>query len=73
MGYHVLINYLNRIRKKLATHLIWLREAGGEGTLIPFDVADVQRLRNHWETGGRKSEDYIEVLVNNAGIRKDDS
>jgi 3-oxoacyl-[acyl-carrier protein] reductase len=71
MGYHVLINYLNRQEEALST-LDLVKKAGGEGTLIPFDVADcagVEKSLGKWQE--ENPEAYIEVLVNNAGIRKD--
>ena len=39
MGYHVLINYKSRKQEALSTQEL-IRQAGGESTLIPFDVAD---------------------------------
>ncbi len=68
MGYHVLINYLsNETAAKETLALI-----GGEGTLMPFDVGNadaVQASLQDW--AGKHPGEYIEVLVNNAGIRRD--
>jgi 3-oxoacyl-[acyl-carrier protein] reductase len=71
MGYHVLINYKSGKQEALSTQEL-IRQAGGESTLIPFDVADsvsVEKELGAWKESN--PEAYIEVLVNNAGIRKD--
>jgi 3-oxoacyl-[acyl-carrier protein] reductase len=71
MGYHVLINYLNRQEEALST-LALVKEAGSEGTLMRFDVADCSGVENSLGKWQEENPDaYIEVLVNNAGIRKD--
>lgn len=70
-GYHVLINYLHNEEEALNT-LALVREAGSDGTLMPFDVSDAQATRQAlqaWKTA--HPDDYIAVLVNNAGIRRD--
>ena len=44
----------------------------GQGELLPFDVSDNQQVRQalaDWQQ--RHPDDYIEVVVNNAGIRRD--
>jgi 3-oxoacyl-[acyl-carrier protein] reductase len=49
-----------------------IRAEGGDGELLPFDVSDEQQVDQallQWEKD--HPEDQIEVLVNNAGIRKD--
>jgi 3-oxoacyl-[acyl-carrier protein] reductase len=71
MGYHVLINFLSHEQEALHT-LEATREAGCGGTLMKFDVADpgqVEFALNQWHQ--ENPEEFIEVLVNNAGIRKD--
>ena len=71
MGYHVLINYLSHEEEARQTHRM-LRETGSDGMLIPFDVsnsAEVEAALGKWQE--EHPDDYIEVLVNNAGIRKD--
>ncbi len=71
MGYHVLINYKSQKQEALSTQEL-IRETGGEGTLIPFDVADSVSVEKELGAWKEKNPDaYIEVLVNNAGIRKD--
>jgi 3-oxoacyl-[acyl-carrier protein] reductase len=71
MGYHVLINYLLNKEEALNT-LQLVQQAGSEGTIIQFDVTDsmqVESALGKWQE--ENSNSYIEVLVNNAGIRKD--
>jgi len=71
MGYHVLINFRQNQEEARAT-LEMVRNAGGEGTLMKFDVADdksVEQELNAWQEA--HPDEYVEVLINNAGIRKD--
>jgi len=71
LGYHVLVNYKSNEKEALRT-LELIGEAGGSGELIKFDVSDSQQVDsaiNKWSE--EHKEDYIEVLVNNAGVRKD--
>lgn len=70
-GYHVLINYLKNEQEAIVTQQL-VNEAGGTGVPVRFDVADPQQIEavlGKWHE--ENPEDYIEVLVNNAGIRKD--
>lgn len=70
-GYHVLINYKSNETEALHT-LDLIKEKGGNGTLMRFDVANQQQTEQvlqEWKDS--YPENYIEVLVNNAGIRKD--
>jgi 3-oxoacyl-[acyl-carrier protein] reductase len=49
-----------------------VEDAGGQAELLPFNVADkaeVEQAIDQWEQ--KHPEDYIAVLVNNAGIRRD--
>lgn len=70
-GFFVLINYLSneiQAQKTLET----IKEQGGHGELLRFNVADrteVRKAIESWKTAN--PEKFIEVLVNNAGIRKD--
>jgi len=71
MGYFVLINYNSNVGEAQKT-LELVREQGSDGELMKFDVASQQEVEtalNNWITGHEGQ--YIEVLVNNAGIRKD--
>ena len=69
--YHLLINY--RSNKKEAEQTLKLvKENGGSGELLPFDVAIFEEVKNSldiWFDNNPKS--IIEVIVNNAGITKD--
>ncbi len=68
MGYHVLINYVSNETAARKT----LDAIGGQGELLRFDVGDPEAVREAVE-GWQQAhpEEWIEVLVNNAGIRKD--
>ncbi len=71
MGYHVLINYLQNKEEAQKT-LNLVQEAGSDGDLMQFDVTNgsqVEAALTQWQE--LHPEGYIEVLVNNAGIRKD--
>ena len=68
MGYHVLVNYVSN--DQAAQECLALIE--GQGTLLKFDVADAAAARKclrDWQEA--HPDDYIEVLVNNAGVRRD--
>ena len=70
-GYTVLINYQSN-DKEAANTLQLVREQGGDGELLKFDVsspAAVSEALNTWSA--QHPDEYIEVLINNAGIRKD--
>ena len=71
MGYDILINYKSNQSAALEVQAE-IRNAGGDAELMPFDISDAASAGNailDWQKG--HPEDYIEVLVNNAGIRKD--
>ncbi len=71
MGYSILINYKSNITEAEAT-LNYVREAGSDGELIQFDVSNFQETADaikSWQD--RNIGEHIEVLINNAGIRKD--
>ena len=68
MGYHVLINYVSNENAARET----LEAIGGQGELLRFDVGNPEAVHAaiaEWQAA--HPEDYIEVLVNNAGIRRD--
>ena len=68
MGYHVLINYVSNETAARET----LDAIGGQGELLRFDVGDPEAVREAVEAWQQAHpEEWIEVLVNNAGIRKD--
>ncbi len=71
MGYPVVINYLSnhqaaeQVRKEIEAQ-------GGTAELLPFDTSDAQQIENaidQWEHA--HPDDHVAVLVNNAGIRRD--
>jgi len=71
MGYYVLVNYKGN-ETEAANTMALVKENGGDGELLQFDVArkeDIQLKLGTWiETNKEKN---IEVLVNNAGIKED--
>lgn len=70
-GYQILVNYVRNAEEARNT-LELVREAGQDGELLQFDVSDRMqtcRALEAWEKN--HPDDYIEVLVNNAGIRRD--
>lgn len=70
-GYHVLINYVSNVAKAEET-LALVKEAGGEGEIIKFDVANLEETTTAIETWQNNNKDaYIDVLVNNAGVTAD--
>lgn len=71
LGYHIIINYRSNHEEAEKT-LSQIIEQGGTAELLPFDVADreaTETALTGWMTAHQG--EYIEVLVNNAGIRKD--
>ena len=73
MGYNVIINYAGNITAAEET-LRLVREAGSDGELMKFDVSKAEETRSaieKWQQTHESQDEYIEILVNNAGIRKD--
>lgn len=71
MGYHVIVNYKSNKTEAIAT-LSHLRQQGGEGEILQFDVANKEEIA--LLLGGWMEKNpgmFIEVLVNNAGIKDD--
>jgi len=71
MNYHVLINYLNN-RTEAEDTLSKVIELGGTGELLRFDVSnqtEVEKILDDWNSD--HPDEYIEILINNAGIRQD--
>lgn len=67
-GYCVLINYATNEAEAQKT----LELCGGQGELLPFDVSDSVQTRTaltDWQSC--HDGEYISVVVNNAGIRRD--
>lgn len=70
-GYHVLINYQSNVVEAQKT-LELVQEKGSDGELMQFDVVNKKEVLEKlqaWKENHK--DDYIEVLINNAGIRKD--
>ena len=71
MGYYIIVNYVSN-DAEAETTLAQVREAGSDGELMKFDVSDAEttsKAIKEWQAN--HPESFIEVLVNNAGIRKD--
>lgn len=67
-GFYVLINYASNEAEAQKT----LEFCDGQGELLRFDVSDSQQTRaalSDWQA--RHEGEYISVVVNNAGIRRD--
>lgn len=70
-GYYILVNYRSG-HDAAAVTLALIREQGGDGELLPFDVGDKDGVRQQLMAWMEKDpERNIEVLVNNAGIKED--
>lgn len=71
VGYHVLINYLSNHSEAVKVQEAILA-AGGSAELLPFNVSNQAEAESAIATWQQTNEGkYVEVLVNNAGIRKD--
>ncbi|MBL0140463.1 MAG: 3-oxoacyl-ACP reductase FabG [Bacteroidetes bacterium] len=71
MGYFVLVNYKSNEEAAKQT-LDMIKANGADGELLKFDVANKEEVKS--ELAGwieTHPEDLIEILVNNAGIKKD--
>ena len=70
-GYHILVNYRSNETEALDT-LEQIRLAGGEGELLQFDVSDPDAVKgalDEWHSANPDKQ--ISILVNNAGVNKD--
>ncbi len=71
MGYYVLINYKSNTDEANNT-LELVKQAGSNGEIMQFDVADKQQVNDVVNAWLKANEDKpLEVLVNNAGVRDD--
>ncbi len=71
MGYPVVINYLSNHQAAQSVKQE-IEALGGTAELLPFNVDDAQQTDqaiDQWEE--RHPDDHVAVLVNNAGIRRD--
>lgn len=73
MGYNVIINYSSNEAEALKTlQMVKTIDDSSGHEIMRFDVSDRQQVieaLGQWEA--RHPADYIEILVNNAGIRRD--
>ena len=70
-GFAVIINYQSN-KEAAEDTLKQIQDAGGTGELLPFNVADPQAIEAALDSWSQAHpDDYISVLVNNAGIRQD--
>lgn len=70
-NYHILINYRNNKDLALET-LQEIESIGSTGELLQFNVADEADVKTTLDTWHQDNEDaLIEVIVNNAGVVKD--
>jgi len=70
-GCHVLVNFKSSPEEAEKT-LALVREHGSDGTVIRFDVSsqeETEKALSAWQED--HPGEYISILVNNAGIRKD--
>ena len=70
-GWPVVINYLSNHEAAQAV-ADEITAQGGTAELLPFDTSDpkaIEAALDQWEES--HPDDYIAVLVNNAGIRRD--
>lgn len=70
-GFYTIINYRSNEKEAKATLEI-IEQQGGSGELLPFDVSDSKQIEEVLGGWQEKNKDKaIDVLVNNAGITKD--
>ena len=70
-GMPVVVNYLSNV-DAAQTVVQEITDAGGSAELLPFDASNPQAIDaalDAWEQA--HPDDYISLLVNNAGIRRD--
>ncbi len=72
MGYHVVLNYQSNEKAAKST-LTVIQESGGEASLLRFDVTDRKQSKKELVNWLQDGSRHIEVLVNNAGVRRDNS
>ena len=70
-GYYVIINYV-RDNENANKTLNLIKDNGGCGEILKFDVSNFQETKSAIDKWiSEHPNDYIEVLINNAGIRRD--
>lgn len=71
MGYNIIINYMSNDEEANKTQAL-IKEKGVDAVLMKFDVSKLEEVDAHVEKWMNDNPDKtISVLVNNAGIRKD--
>jgi 3-oxoacyl-[acyl-carrier protein] reductase len=71
MDYHIIINYVSNEAEASITYQL-ITEKGGSGELLKFNISKVDEIESQLGKWAENNPDkHIEVLVNNAGIRKD--
>ena len=71
LGIPMIINYNSNHQAASETKAA-IEELGGQAELLPFDISDkseVESAIDQWEES--HPDDYISILVNNAGVRRD--
>jgi 3-oxoacyl-[acyl-carrier protein] reductase len=71
MGCYVLVNY-NSSPDEASTTLRLIKEKGGDGEIIKFNVSNKEEIENaigSWQASNEGKT--IQILINNAGIRRD--
>ena len=71
MGYHLLVNYVSNDAAARET-VAAVEAAGGSAECLKFDVSDAASAAaalQSWQEA--HPDEFIEVLINNAGIRRD--
>lgn len=70
-GYYVIVNFVSNEKEALRT-LATIEDEGGKGEILKCDVSDpvrVEECLEKWHSD--HPEEIIEVLVNNAGMNRD--
>ncbi|PCJ00883.1 MAG: 3-oxoacyl-ACP reductase FabG [Flavobacteriales bacterium] len=71
LGLHIIINYSSN-KTAAEDTLSQIKEAGGSGEIMQFNVQDKEAVDNALNKWAKDNPDeFISVLVNNAGITKD--
>mgnify|MGYP000849612618 FL=1 len=71
MGYNIIVNYTSNDEEALKTQQL-IKEKGVDAILMKFDVSKIAEVDEHIEKWiATNTDKTISVLVNNAGIRKD--
>ncbi len=71
LGMHIIINYSSN-KAAAEDTLSQIKEAGGSGEIMQFNVQDKEAVDNALNKWAKDNPDeFISVLVNNAGITKD--